>query len=32
MPAGVWVWMMQSTSCRARWMAPWITKPARLMP
>ena len=25
MPAIVWVWMMQSTSCLAPWMALWIT-------
>ncbi len=31
MPAMVWVWMMQSTSCRARWIALWITKPALLI-
>ena len=32
MPAGVWVWATQSTSCRAAWMALWMTKPARFTP
>src|SRR6266496_4234543 len=30
-PAMVCVWMTQSTSCRARWMALWMMKPALLM-
>ena len=29
MPARVWVWIMQATSGRALWIAPWITKPER---
>ena len=32
MPAGVCVCATQSTSCRAMWMALWMTKPAALTP
>jgi hypothetical protein len=32
MPAIVCVWITQSTSCRAPWIAPWMTNPALLMP
>ena len=31
-PALEWVWITQSTSCRALWTALWMTNPARLMP
>ena len=32
MPGQVCVWITQSSSGFAWWMAPWMTKPARLMP